>query len=134
MRPLSPFSHPVQQPRCKHQNKKYLVGKRCLFLKKTQISSASLENFTNSSSHDQDNVGIIRRENLVLLLKTFRNYFTLVLNKESLWKKNAYVLFWTSRELNVRNDKGKQICFAKAPREHITRYVFSTNEAVFEIL
>ena len=36
--------------------------------------------------------------------------------------------FWTSRNLNVGNDKGKQTWFTKAPRELcLTKHVFNTN-------
>ena len=78
----------------------------------------------NSSS--QNNVGITHRENLNLLLRSFQKYFT-VLNK-AYQRKMLMNFFWTSRNLNVRNDKGKQTCFAKAPRELcITRQVFNTN-------
>ena len=37
--------------------------------------------------------------------------------------------FWMSRNLNVRNYKEKQTCFAKTPREYffMTRHAFNTN-------
>jgi len=43
--------------------------------------------------------------------------------------------FWTSRNLNVTNDKGKQTCFAKALRElRISMQVLNTSSSDVNII
>ena len=61
------------------------------------------------------------------MLKSPKNYFT-VLNK--VYQRKTLLFFWTSTNLNLRNDKGKHTCFASALREQMQNIIMFVDKFV----